>query len=104
MRSPSAPPPAPSSPTEILKDRGYLAVLIIGAALGVPVAVVADFFLKVVAGAQHSFFTTLPPDLGYHGEPIWWPVPLLVLSGLLVALPVRYLPGTAGHEPAEGFK
>jgi H+/Cl- antiporter ClcA len=104
MRSPSAPPPAPSSPTEILKDRGYLAVLIIGAALGIPVAVVAYFFLKVVAEAQQYFFTNLPTDLGFHGEPIWWPVPLLVLSGLLVALTIRYLPGTAGHEPAEGFK
>src|SRR3954453_11284942 len=104
MGSPTAPPPAPSSPTDILKDRGYLAVLIIGAALGIPVAVVAYFFLKVVAEAQQYFFTNLPTDLGFQGEPIWWPVPLLVLSGLLVALTIRYLPGTAGHEPAEGFK
>src|SRR3954453_21397833 len=102
MGSPTAPPPAPSSPTDILKDRGYLAVLIIGAALGIPVAVVAYFFLKVVAEAQQYFFTNLPTDLGFHGEPIWWPVPLLVLSGLLVALTVRYLPGPAGPAPARG--
>ena len=30
--------------------------------------------------------------------------PLLALSGLLVGLTIRYLPGTAGHKPAEGFK
>ena len=29
---------------------------------------------------------------------------MLALSGLLVALTIRHLPGTAGHKPAEGFK
>jgi H+/Cl- antiporter ClcA len=104
MSSASAPPPAPTSPIELLKDRSYVGVLIIGAALGIPVAVVAYFFLKLVAEAQQYFFTNLPTDLGFQGEPIWWPVPLLVLAGLLVALTIRHLPGTAGHEPAEGFK
>jgi len=88
----------------VLKDRGYLAVLLIGAVLGVPVACAAYFFLKLVAEAQQFFFTDLPSDVGFHGEPIWWPVPLLVLSGVLVALTIRHLPGTAGHEPSEGFK
>ena len=53
---------------------------------------------------QHYVFTTLPAELGLHAEPIWWPVPVLALSGLLVALTIRHLPGTAGHKPAEGFK
>ena len=75
-----------------------------GALLGVPVALVAYFFLKWVADVQTYVFTTLPADLGFTGEPAWWPVPLLVLSGLLVALTIKHLPGTAGHEPAEGFK
>ena len=35
---------------------------------------------------------------------MWWPLPWLALSGLLVALTIRHLPGTAGHKPAEGFK
>ena len=35
---------------------------------------------------------------------MWWPLPLLALSGLLVALAIRYLPGTGGHSPADGFK
>jgi H+/Cl- antiporter ClcA len=79
-------------------------VLVIGAAIGIPVAVAAYFFLKLVEEAQQFLFTDFPNDLGFQGEPIWWPVPLLVLSGLLVALTIRYLPGTAGHEPSEGFK
>ncbi len=75
-----------------------------GAMLGVPVALVAYFFLQWVADAQKYLFTTLPADLGFTAEPAWWPIPLLVLSGFLVALTIKQLPGTAGHEPAEGFK
>ena len=48
--------------------------------------------------------TTLPNDLGFHGAPSWWPTPLLALSGLLVAAAIKYLPGTGGHSPADGFK
>ena len=81
-----------------------MAVLIVGAVLGIPVATVAYLFLKLVAEAQKYLFTTLPNDLGFHGEPVWWPVPLLGFSGLLVALTILHLPGTAGHEPAEGFQ
>ena len=81
-----------------------MALLSSGAVLGIPVATVAYFFLKLVAEAQQFLFTDLPADLGFQSEPVWWPLPLLALSGLLVALTIRYLPGTAGHEPAEGFK
>ena len=69
-----------------------------------PVATAAYFFLKGVGETQHYVFATLPGDLGFDGEPTWWPLPLLALSGLLVALAIRYLPGTGGHSPADGFK
>lgn len=75
-----------------------------GAIVGAPVAAVAFFFLKGVAELQHFAFTTLPKDVGFSGEPMWWPVPVLALSGVLVSLAIRYLPGTGGHVPAEGFK
>ena len=75
-----------------------------GALLGVPVALVAYFFLKWVADVQQYVFTTLPADLGFNGEPAWWPIPPLIVSGVLVGLTIKHLPGTAGHEPAEGFK
>ncbi len=104
----SAPAPAadtaPPSPLEVLKSRSYVLALIMGAVVGAPVAAVAYLFLKLVAEAQQFLFTQLPTELGFDTEPAWWPIPLLVLSGLLVALTIRYLPGTAGHEPAEGFK
>ncbi len=53
---------------------------------------------------QKYVFTTLPADLGFSSQPSWWAIPVAALSGLLVALTIRFLPGTAGHKPAEGFK
>src|SRR4051794_1271651 len=104
-RPPASPPtPPPPDPLELLQSRGYIALLILGALVGVPVAAVAYYFLKWVADAQKYFFTTLPHDLGFDAAPAWWPLPVLALCGLLVALILRYLPGTGGHNPAEGFK
>ena len=71
-------------PIELLRSRNYLALVVLGAVVGVVVAVVAYFFLKAVGEVQHYVFTTLPGEVGYSSEPVWWPVPWLVLSGLLV--------------------
>ncbi len=79
-------------------------MLVLGAIVGVVVATAAYFFLKGVAEAQQYLFTTLPGDLGFDAAPMWWPIPLLAVGGLLVGLTIRYLPGTGGHKPAEGFK
>lgn len=35
---------------------------------------------------------------------MWWPLPVLAVGGLVVALSLRYLPGSGGHNPAEGFR
>ena len=61
-------------------------------------------FLALVNKLQGWLFTSLPKALGFHGEPLWWPVPLLMVAGLLVGLTIRYLPGKGGHSPADGFK
>ena len=97
------PSPPPADPAQLLRSKSYVAVLAFGALLGVPVAVVAFLYLKLVAEAQTWVFTTLPGDLGFSAEPAWWPLLPLTLSGLVVALSLRYLPGTGGHKPAEGF-
>jgi H+/Cl- antiporter ClcA len=110
VTDPSVPPePAPVAaptpdPTAIIKSRSYVVLLFLGALIGVPVATVAYFFLDGVSKLQAEIFTDLPNSMGFHGEPLWWPLPWLALSGVLVALAIRYLPGTGGHEPSEGFK
>jgi len=97
-------PPAAPDPAQIVKTNQWAALLVLGALIGVPVAAFAYGFLKVIAEAQKFFFTTFPEDLGWNSAPVWWPVPVLALGGLLAALAISYLPGTAGHKPAEGFK
>jgi H+/Cl- antiporter ClcA len=79
-------------------------LLILAAIIGVPVSAVAYGFLKLVSALQTLFFTDLPKDLGFDSAPTWWPLPLLAVAGLLVALAIRHLPGTGGHSPADGFK
>ena len=93
-----------SRPLALLRTRGYLALLVLAAILGVPIAAVAFGFLKLVDVIQKAVFTQLPSGLGFDGEPLWWPLLPLALAGLLVALTIRYLPGKGGHSPADGFK
>jgi H+/Cl- antiporter ClcA len=94
----------PSDPLALLRSRSYLALLVLAALIGVPVSAAAYFFLALVSKLQEWIFTDLPKDLGFHGEPLWWPIPPLLLAGVLVSFTIGYLPGTGGHSPADGFK
>ena len=67
----------------------------------VPVSAVAYGFLKLIGLLQGWIFQSIPKDLGLTPVPVWWPLPLLALSGILVAATIQYLPGTAGHIPAD---
>ncbi len=95
---------SPPDPYALLRSRGYVALLVLAAIIGVPVSAVAYGFLKLVGVLQTWLFTDLPKELGFHGSPPWWPLPLLGVAGVLVALAIKYLPGTGGHSPADGFK
>jgi len=94
----------PSDPLALLRSRSYVALLVLAAIIGVPVSAAAYFFLALVSKLQGWIFTDLPKGVGFHSEPLWWPIPPLLLAGLLVALTIRYLPGKGGHSPADGFK
>jgi H+/Cl- antiporter ClcA len=107
MTDPAAPDPAaaapPSDPISLLRSRSYLTLLVLAAVVGAPISAVAYLYLKFVAVAQTFVFQTLPKDW-MNSVPAWWPILPLVLGGLIVGLTLRYLPGTGGHKPAEGFK
>jgi H+/Cl- antiporter ClcA len=97
--------PSPSpDPAAILRSRSYVRLLVLAAVLGVPISAAAYGFLALVSGLQEWLFTDLPRALGFDGAPLWWPLPLLALAGVLVGLTIRYLPGRGGHSPADGFK
>ena len=98
------PAATPVDPLTIIRSRGYLQALVLAAIIAVPVAAFVYGFLKLVERTQTALFTNLPSGLGFETVPVWWPLPLLTLSGLLVAMCIRYLPGNCGHSPSEGFK
>ena len=97
-------PSAPGDPYAAIRTKGYLSLLVMAALLGVPLAAGAWGFLQGVAQIQKAVYTSLPDALGFHGEPTWWPLLPLPVAGLIVGATIRYLPGTAGHQPAEGLK
>jgi len=94
----------PSDPLALLRSRSYVALLGLAAIIGAPVSAAAYFFLALVSKLQGWIFTDLPKHVGFHSEPLWWPIPPLLLAGVLVSLTIRYLPGKGGHSPADGFK
>jgi H+/Cl- antiporter ClcA len=94
----------PSDPLALLRSRSYVALLMLAAIIGVPISAASYFFLALVSKLQVSVFTDLPKAVGFHSEPLWWPLLPLLLAGVLVGLTLRYLPGKGGHSPAEGFK
>ncbi|MFD3610062.1 chloride channel protein [Streptomyces atroolivaceus] len=93
----------PPDPLAVVRTRAYAVLLIMVAALGVPISAAAFGFLALVHELQSLTYEDLPHALGFDGTPSWWPVPLLAVAGLLTGLAVRHLPGTGGHRPAEGF-
>jgi H+/Cl- antiporter ClcA len=86
-----------------MRSRAYLRLLVLAALLGVFVSAFSWGFLALASKLEHWLYGSLPSALGLKPLPLWWPFPLLALAGFLVALIIRYLPGTAGHSPADGF-
>ncbi len=91
-------------PVAVMRSRAYLSALVLAAVLGIPISALAYGFLALVSQIQKFLFQDLPSDLFGGPTPAWWPVPWLVLCGLLTGLVIRYLPGNGGHSPAFGFK
>jgi H+/Cl- antiporter ClcA len=88
----------------LLRTRAYVRLLILAALIGLPVSALAYGFLELVAELQSLLFDDLPGWLGFDSPPTWWPIPLLAVSGLLVALAILKLPGQGGHSPVDGLK
>ncbi|MFF9625498.1 hypothetical protein [Streptomyces griseosporeus] len=102
------PAPTPArSPEDALRrtllSRGYLRMLLLCVLLGVPVALAAFFFVGFQHTLQHWVWESLPEAAGYDRAPWWWPLPALLLAGLILAPIVTRLPGHGGHLPVNGL-
>jgi len=71
--------------------------------IGVPISAAAYYFLQLVGFLQAWVFKDLPQTLGFGATPLWWPLPILGIAGVLVSLTIRKLPGNGGHSPVNGF-
>src|SRR4051794_22538935 len=90
-------------PAAVIRSRAYLSALVLATLLGIPISAIAYGYLALVSQIQQYLFDDLPGDLFDGSAPAWWPVPFLVLCGLLTGLTIRHLPGNGGHSPAFGF-
>lgn len=79
-------------------------LLVIAAIVGLGVSLASWGFLELIHQVQQGVFTDLPGDLGFDdGAPAWWPLPWLLIAGVVTALAIDRLPGTGGHSPAGGL-
>lgn len=112
--SPSAAPAAPASAppraattavdaTAQLRSRQYVGLLVLAAVIGAPISAAAYYFLQLVNALPRWIYSDLPHALGFATAPMWWPVPVLAVAGVLVGSIIHYLPGRGGHSPVDGF-
>ncbi len=79
-------------------------MLVIVAIVGIVISLAAWCFLEGIYQLDRELYTHLPHALGYEqGPPLWWPLPVLGIAGLVVAAAIQRLPGDGGHLPARGL-
>ena len=95
---------APADPVALIRSRQYRVLLVLAALVGLLVSAASWCFLEGVHELQVWLYEDLPKDVGYSSVPLWWPLPWLVVAGVLTAFAVVRLPGHGGHVPVDGLK
>ena len=81
----------------------YLRLVLIGALIGIPAALVAALFLASVNWLEDRLWDDLPDALGYSSPPWFLVISLPALGACIVVAARALLPGDGGHEPLEGI-
>ena len=90
-------------PGALIRSRGYIALLILAAIVGIVVSLAGWAFLELTARMQQWAYLDLPKALGFSTVPWWWPLPILLIAGVPIAYAIVRLPGHGGHRPAAGL-
>ena len=86
-----------------MRSKRFVVLLALAAVIGVVASLAAWGFLELIYQIQQGVFHHLPDELGFDSVPVWWPIPVLALAGLVTAFAIVRLPGTGGHLPANGL-
>ena len=81
----------------------YLRLVILGAVIGIPAALVASAFLAFVHDLEHWLWHDLPSALGESSPPWYLVIGLPMVGACVVVVARRLLPGDGGHEPLHGL-
>jgi H+/Cl- antiporter ClcA len=81
----------------------YLRLVLLGALIGIPAALLACVFLAFVHDLEHWLWHDLPHRLDESSPPWYLVIGLPVAGACLVAFARRFLPGDGGHSPLHGF-
>ncbi|MBV9337642.1 MAG: hypothetical protein JO243_17290, partial [Solirubrobacterales bacterium] len=100
-------PPAELTPDQAaatMASKRFVLLLVMVSIVGVVVSFATWGFLELIYQITRELYTHLPNALGYHhGAPVWWPLPILGIAGVIVALAITRLRGNGGHIPAKGL-
>jgi hypothetical protein len=89
---------------DLVESKSFVVLLAVAAVVGLVVSLGSWAFLELTAQLQHWVFVDVPSGLGFSDNPpIWWPVPILILAGLITAFAIARLPGHGGHVAAHGL-
>jgi H+/Cl- antiporter ClcA len=86
--------PQPDAAASVASRR-FIMVLALAAVVGLVASLASWAFLEAIHQIEVGVY--------YDGAPIWWPVPVLAVAGVIVALAIDRLPGGGGHIPARGL-
>jgi H+/Cl- antiporter ClcA len=84
--------------------RTYLRLVLLGALIGIPAALLAAGLLALVHELENLLWEDLPDALGHESAPLYLVVALPAVGAALVAAARALLPGDGGHSPLEGIK
>ncbi len=81
----------------------YVRLVLLGALIGIPAALLAALFLAFVHELEHWLWDELPRALGASSPPWYLVAGLPVVGAALVVVARSVLPGDGGHSPMKGI-
>ncbi len=103
----ASPPDASASPPDaesLLRSKDYRVLVVFATIIGVLVSLASWGYLELIHYLQQWLYKDLPSGLGLSPVPTWWPLPVLAVAAVPIAIAIARLPGRGGHKPAEGLK